>query len=147
MFGRPLELTLKTDQLRRSDIVAPHPYLELCLGRIDFETKLWGCVSRDGVDGNKLNTLKTRTMEYFVDRPGTYAVIYRPLYAPRQKEDAYMGIILLNKRVFIGIMFFGIPLFIILIGAIIDTISFEHKCKDVQLDRKFLAEQVKNFFW
>jgi hypothetical protein len=143
MFGNPLKITFKTDQLRKLDIVASKPQMQLCLGRIDYENKKWGCVSRTGGPaGDKINTLKSRTMDYEVDRPGTYAVILRPYYKPAQKQDAYMGIILLHKRMFVGLIFFGLPLFIILIGVIIDIISFESKCQDVRLDKDFMREQV-----
>jgi uncharacterized membrane protein len=53
-----------------------------------------------------------------------------------------MGIILLHKRMFVGLIFFGLPLFIVLIGVIIDIISFESKCQDVRLDKDFMREQV-----
>lgn len=96
-FGGPLSLQFKVDPIRRKGIAVPDATKWLCLAQADFETKEWTCVGRisELFPPSKSSASK---MYYEAFRPGTYAVIIRPLYAPVKKPTAYMGIIRQHKR-------------------------------------------------
>jgi len=41
-----------------------------------------------------------------------------------------------------AVVFFGLPILIILLGIVADIFKFEAKCKDITEDKKFMKEQV-----
>jgi len=142
MFGSGVTISFKIDVIRKFEILIESPWDELCLGIADPLTKKWICHSRDPPQKSSINTLEIQKMDYIIDRPGIYAVILSPVFNPHQKDTAYMGMIMLHKKMVIALLFFGMPLLIILFGVFTDIVNFESKCMDITEDRKFIKEQV-----
>lgn len=142
MFGDSLTIDFKVDQIRIQEVLPEYPNKNLCLGQLNTETREWTCANRNKPEDLYMNTLKLRTMEYEIFQPGTYAVILKPIYLPKQKQNAYTGFLKLQKFQCIAIFFLWLPLTVIIMGLLGDIIEFEIKCRDLKDDRKFLKEQV-----
>lgn len=143
IFGGPLDLVMSTDEIRKGSVLTSDPTHVLCLGVVDWASKLWRCSERDAKGRSSLyNTLRTRKMYYTIQGPGTYAVILRPKFDPNQKPTAYKGIITSHKPQVLMILVCFIPVLVLLGGAMVDIFKFESYCKDVKDDRKFLKEEA-----
>ena len=142
MFGHPVQVSFKVDQVRIQGVLPEFASKQLCLGKLNTKTNNWTCSNRNKPKGLLLDTLKLSQMKFDVYQPGIYAIILRPIYAPKQKPDAYEGLLKLQKTPVICIIFLWLPIGVILMGLIGDVVEFEVKCKDIKDDRKFLREQV-----
>lgn len=143
MFGYPVTLSFKVDQVRIQGVLPEYAAKQLCLGKLNEVTRNWSCSNRNKPKGLLLDMLKLSQMKFDAFQPGIYAIILRPIYAPREKKDAYKGLLKISKTPVICIIFLWLPIAVILMGLIGDVVEFETKCKDIKDDRKFLREQVE----